>query len=140
MSVQTVPRHKAATTTIIDPQIDELFTLRNPVDALASYAVGTVVLGRVLDVDCSAAVVELYPGMRTGMSAREVTGNPGGRVSSLMSVDEVLPVRVTARGGHTGRGWRLSMFDLQDSEQILVAPGLLRDGPPCLVQATVAAG
>jgi len=118
-------------------RIDVSASLRKPGDALADYAVGTVVLGRVMELDDISALVELYPGVHTGMSATEVTGNPLDRLTTLMSVGEVLPVRVTARGGHDGRGWRLSTLDVEDSEEILASPSLLPDGPPWLVMAEV---
>jgi hypothetical protein len=120
-------------------QIDVSASMRSPGDALVDYVVGTVVLGRVVEVDSIAAVVELYPGMRTGISAREVTGNPDDRLTALMSVDEVLPVRVTSRGGHHGRGWRLSTVDVEGSDEVMAAPNLLPDGPPWIVRAEVAA-
>jgi hypothetical protein len=116
-------------------RIDASASLRKPGEALADYAVGTLVLGRVIELDDISALVELYPGVRTGMSAGEVTGNPLDRLTTLMSVAEVLPVRVTARGGHDGRGWRLSALDVEDSEEILASPSLLADGPPWLVMA-----
>jgi len=93
------------------------------------------VLGRVVGLDDIAARVELYPGACTGLSANEVTGNPLDRLTTLMSVGEVLPVRVIARGGHNGQGWRLSTLDVEDSEAILPSPSLLPDGPPWLVRA-----
>jgi hypothetical protein len=71
--------------------------------------------------------------MRTGMSAREVTGNPADRLTSLMSVGEVLIVRVTSRGGHNGRGWRLLAVEEEVCEQPVTAPSFLPDGPPWLV-------
>jgi hypothetical protein len=120
-------------------RIDVSASLRKSREALADYAKGVVVLGRVVKLDNIAALVELYPGARTGMSATEVTGNPLDRLTALMSVDEVLPVRVTARGGHDGRGWRLSMLDVEDSEEILASPSLLPGGPPWLVLAEDAA-
>lgn len=116
-------------------RIDVSASLRRPGDALADYAVGTIVLCRVVELDDIAAKVELYPGARTGLSATEVTGNPRDRLTTLMSVGEVLPVRVSARGGHDGRGWRLSTLDVEDSEEILASPSLLPDGPPWLVMA-----
>jgi hypothetical protein len=119
-------------------RIDVSASLCKSGEALAGYAEGAVVLGRVVKLDNIEAVVELYPGARTGMSATEVTGNPMDRLTALMSVDEVLPVRVTARGGHDGRGWRLSMLDVEDFEEILTSPSLLPDGPPWLVMAEVA--
>jgi len=67
-----------------------------------------------------------------------VTGNPHDRLTTLMSVGEVLPVRVTARGGHDGRRWRLRTLDVEDSEQCLASPSLLPDGPPWLVMAELA--
>jgi hypothetical protein len=120
-------------------RIDVSAALRKSRDALADYSVGAVVLGRVVQVDDIAACVELYPGARTGMSPTEVTGNPKDRLSTLMSLDEVLLVRVIARGGHDGRGWRLSMLDVEDSDEVLTAPSMLPGGPPWLVLADVAA-
>jgi len=116
-------------------RIDVSASLRKPGDALAGYEVGSVVLGRVVGLDDIAARVELYPGACTGLSANEVTGNPLDRLTTLMSVGEVLPVRVIARGGHNGQGWRLSTLDVEDSEAILPSPSLLPDGPPWLVRA-----
>jgi hypothetical protein len=121
-----------------ESRIDVSASLRKPGEALAGYPVGAVVLGRVVTVDTISACVELYPGARPEMSATEVTGNPLDRLTTLMSVGEVLPVRVTARGGHDGRGWHLSMLDVEDSEEPLASPGLLPGGPPWLVVAEAA--
>jgi hypothetical protein len=119
-------------------RIDVSASLRKPADALAGYAVGIVVLGRVVELDNIAVLMELYPGVRAEMSANEVTGNPLDRLTAVMSVGEVLPVRVTVRGRRDGRGWRLSTLDVEDTEAILVAPSLLPDGPPWLKMADVA--
>lgn len=118
-----------------ESRIDVSTSERSPGDALVDYVVGTVVLGRVVEVDDVAAVVELYPGMHTGITAREVTGNPDDRLTTLLSVDEVLPVRVTSRGGPNGRGWRLSTVDVEGFEEVLASPSVLPDGPPWLVRA-----
>jgi hypothetical protein len=114
-------------------RIDVSASQRKAGEALAEYGVGIVVLARVVKLDNIEAVVELYPGTRTGMSASEVTGNPMDRLTTLMSVDEVLPVRVTSRGGHDGRGWRLTTLDVEDTEEIMASPSLLPGGPPWLV-------
>ncbi len=119
-------------------RMDVSASLRKPAEALAGYAVGAVVLGRVVELGDSSAVVELYPGMRTAMSANELTGDPNDTLTALMSVGEVLAVRVTARGGHDGRGWQLSTVDVEDFEEILAASSLLPGGPPWLVMARVA--
>jgi len=119
-------------------RIDVSASLRKPGEALVDYALGAVVLGRVVKLDDISACVELYPGVCTEMSAKDVTGNPMDRLSGLMSVDEVLAVRVTARCGHDGRGWRLSMLDVDDTDEILTAPSLLPGGPAWLVLADVA--
>lgn len=118
-------------------RIDVSASLRKPADVLAGYAVGIVVLARVVELDNIAVLMELYPGVRAEMSANEVTGNPLDRLTAVMSVGEVLPVRVTVRGRGDGRGWRLSTLDVEDSEAILVAPSLLPDGPPWLKMADV---
>lgn len=118
-----------------ESRIDVSDSLRTPGEALAGYPVGAVVLGRVVKVDTISACVELYPGVRPEMSPKEVTGNPLDRLTTLMSVGEVLSVRVTARGGHDGRGWHLSMLDVEDSEEPLASPSLLPGGPPWLVPA-----
>ena len=119
-------------------RIDVSASVRKPGDALVDYAVGAVVLARVVSLDNIAAMVELYPGVRTGLSATEVTGNPNDQLMTLMSIDEVIPVRVTSRGGHDGRGWRLSMLDVEDDEAIRDSPSLLPGGPPWLVMAELA--
>jgi len=118
-------------------RIDVSASLRKSADALANYAVGAVVLGRVVELDNIAASVELFPDARASMSAKEVTGNPLDRLTSLMSVGEVLPVRVITRGRQDGRGWRLSTLDVEDSEGVLVSPSLLPGGPPWLVMAAI---
>jgi hypothetical protein len=116
-------------------RIDVSASVRKPREALADYAVGAVVPARVVELDDIVAVVELYPGARTTMCAKDVTGNPMDRLTALMSADEVLTVRVTTRGGHDGRGWRLRMDDVEDTEEILASPSLLPGGPPWLMLA-----
>jgi hypothetical protein len=116
-------------------RLDVAATIRTPAEALNDYAVGDVVLCRVVKLDEISACVELYPGARTEMSAKEVTGNGEDRLTAVMSLAEVLPARVITRGGHDGRGWRLSTFDVEDSEEILESPSLLPGGPSWLVMA-----
>jgi len=124
-------------------RLDVSRSLRPAEEALAGYAVGDVVLARVQRVAPAEADLILFP--RTTSAAvvvrvarSDVTSNPADDLTTLMTVGEVIPARVTA----VAPGWALSLLDVDDDEPIVAAPALLPEGPAWLVEDrdVVAAG
>lgn len=106
--------------------------LRAPGEAVSTYAVGQVVLVRVAETLADRADAELVPGLRANLHRDDVTDNPIDRMTSLMTVGEVLAARIVRIGVPGGRPWRLSMLDIDDDEPIQAAPSLLHGGPSWL--------
>ena len=63
--------------------------------------------------------------------------NPIDRMTSLVSVGEVLPARVLRVGVPGGKGWQLGTLDVDDDEPLAPAPALLPGGPPWLRPALI---
>ena len=114
-------------------RVDIRQSLRPSAEALAAYAVGDVVLGKVAQVRNGKAELVLYPQTTTPpvvvtVLRADVTANPADDLRTLMTVGEVIPARVTA----TGPDWALTLHDVDDDEPIVSAPSLLPGGPPWL--------
>lgn len=97
--------------------------------ALSSYAPGDVVLVQVESVESDEAFVFLHPLVVVRLSREVVTSNPVDDMTDLLSAGEVLTARVAA----TGPEWRLSVLDIDDDEEPVVACALFRGGPPWLM-------
>ena len=122
-------------------RISVVAALRPASDALASYAVGDVVLTRVAMVRGGKAELVLFPKTRepavvVAVLRADVTANPADDLRTLMTVGEVVPARVVA----TGPRWALVLHDIDDDEPIVAAPSLLPGGPPWLVEDADASG
>ena len=116
-------------------RVDIRKSLRPSAEALASYAVGDVVLSKVAEVRSGTAELVLYPQTTTppvvvSVLRADVTGNPADDLRTLMTADEVIPARVAA----TGPRWALVLHDVDDAEPIVAAPSLLPGGPPWLTE------
>ena len=103
-----------------------------PAEALlAAYQPDSTVLGRVTRVDAGGCHVELVPGVRVFVDAREASADPQVRLTGLMTVGETVRARVARVGERDGKGWRLSLVDV-DLEAEPYAASLLASGPPWL--------
>ena len=105
----------------------------DPADALSTYVMGSVVLGRVVDLSSRQADVELYPDVVVPLSVEQVTDNPLDALTDLMSIGETLAARVIESGIAPTSSWRLGILDVDDDDDALPAPALLLGGPPWLV-------
>lgn len=115
-------------------RIDLTRSLRSATDALAHYAVGDVVLSKVIKVRSGKAELLLYPKTTTPavivtVLRADVTTNPADDLRTLMTAGEVIPSRVVT----TAPTWALTLNDVDDDEPIVAAPSLLQDGPPWLI-------
>lgn len=97
-------------------------------EALGEYHPGDVVLVQVVGTSDTQATLRLHPQVETTVRREDVTSNELDRVSSLMTVGEVLAARVV----EPAPTWRLSLLDVDDNEEPKPAPSLLPDGPPWL--------
>ncbi|MDF2092580.1 hypothetical protein P0Y31_09505 [Knoellia sp. 3-2P3] len=82
-------------------------------------------------MDAGGAHVELVPGCRVYVDARDVSAGTDLPLTSLISVDEVVAATVTRTGEAKGKGWKLTLTDV-DGEDPPYAAALLRGGPPWL--------
>lgn len=92
------------------------------------YAHGDVALARVTAVCPSHATVQLWPGNEFRICADSISSNDLDSVEDLLTVDEVVRVRVLYENGAV----HLSMLDVDDDEPAVPAPCLLLGGPPWL--------
>lgn len=107
--------------------------LLSPEECLDHYRVGDVVLAEVAAAQPERATLRLHPRVPVVVGRESVSSNELDLVSSLMSPGEVLAARVV----RTGPDWALSLLDVDDDEEPLPAPSLLRGGPPWLVPRVV---
>jgi hypothetical protein len=109
-------------------RLDIRDSLRPAEEALASYAVGDVVLAQVREVYDDRAVLLLHPDAPVTVTRDDVTANDLDDLRSLMTAGEVLSARVTS----PGPDWRLTLLDVDDDEVPVQAASLLAGGPPWL--------
>lgn len=98
--------------------------------ALAHFEVGAVTVALVKSVARQEAQLLLHPDLAVRVTRQEISSNPRDIVTRLLSVGEVLPVRIvrTAQGR---LGLRLD--DIEDDEDVQAALPLVDGGPPWLV-------
>ncbi|WP_196810995.1 hypothetical protein [Arthrobacter sp. 35W] len=99
-----------------------------PTSVRGIYSDGSVALALVESVHADKAEVLLYPGQRIGIPLARISSNVFDTADDLLSVGEVVAVRVRFEGGKL----LLSMLDVDDDEDIVPAPALLRGGIPWL--------
>ena len=108
--------------------------------ALSAYEIGDVVPARVRTVGRTVVALELHPKKVVEIGVPQVTGNASDDLRDLMSVGEIVPVRVERVDN-----WILSMLDVEDVAmtpacsllphgpswiQVVEAEPLLEDEPP----------
>lgn len=92
------------------------------------YPGGSTVLALVKGLSAAYANLELFPGATFQMKLQDVTSNELDTLEDLLTVGEVVVVRLDYSHGPV---W-LSMIEVDDEEQVLAAPALVPDGPPWL--------
>ncbi|MDP9825142.1 hypothetical protein [Kineosporia succinea] len=113
-------------------RLDVSGMLASPGERMAEVSDGEVLLGRVESVGESSCEIALLPGVSSFVSRARVTGDAADDLRDLMSVGEVVPVRVAAGGAS------LNMVDVDD-EAPSRALALLPGGPGWLVLREVVA-
>ena len=143
--------------TVADVEADRLFSKGMPVEGhldpvqrrldvrdslvpaeqlLVAYQPGATVLARVTRLDAGGCHVELVPGTRVFVGVSDASGTPGLPLTSLMTVGETVSARVVKVGEPSGKGWRLTLVDI-DPDAVPAAVALLPGGPPWLTPVTV---
>ena len=103
-----------------------------PVDQLlTAYPPGATVLGRVARLDAGGCHVELVPGVRAFVKAGDASADDRTPLTSLMTVGETVTVRILASGDANGKGWRLTLVDVDPGVEPTAA-ALLDGAPPWL--------
>lgn len=92
------------------------------------YPGGSTVLALVRGISAAHATLELFPGATFQMKLQDVTSNELDTLEDLLTVGEVVVVRLDYSHGPV----RLSMIDVDDEESVLTPPALIPDGPPWL--------
>ena len=116
-------------------RIDVTGNLRDPSEALGSYALDDVILAKVAMVRAGKAELVLYPkttapAISAHVLRADVTANDLDDLRTLMTVGETVRARVTDLGPQ----WKLRLDDIDDDEPTVAAPSLLPGGPPWLVE------
>ncbi|WP_427015925.1 hypothetical protein ACQCSX_14150 [Pseudarthrobacter sp. P1] len=99
-----------------------------PVSVNRTYPSGAVALALVTAVRPDRATVMLYPGHSMDIPLHLITSNDIDTADDLLSVGEVVAVRVAREQGRVV----LSMLDVDDDEDIVPPPALLVGGTPWL--------
>jgi len=106
---------------------------RDPVEALADYQVGDLVLALVHEVGEDSASLFIHPLVEVVVKREDVTSNERDKLLDLMSPGEVLAALVSA----SGPDWRLSLIDIDDDEEPRPSVAVFEGGPPWLVKPVV---
>ena len=112
-------------------RLDVAASLIGRADLLRGYSPGRQVLGQVTRLDDGGCHVELVPGVKIFVAAERAVAIRDTRLTSVMSLGEVVRASVLAVGEPTGKGWQLSLIDV-DPDAGPYAVALLPDGPPWL--------
>ena len=97
----------------------------------AAFPDSCVTLALVLTVDAEYAQLALHPARPSIVAAADVSPNPNDPLHALLSVGEVVRVRVTHRS--TG-AVRLTLHDVDDDEVVVTPLALVEGGLPWLVE------
>ncbi|MBT1177271.1 hypothetical protein [Bifidobacterium callimiconis] len=105
-------------------------------DAIADYAEGDTVLGRIDTVRMDYCMVTLYPGVKIMVEAADALGDAFGEhedLRLLLDPGTVLPMLIVARGTEQN-DWLVSFVEA-DKEHIKSAPAMIDGGPAWLQPA-----
>jgi len=103
---------------------------------LKAYTPGATVLARVSRLDAGGCHVELVPGTRVFVAAEDASATPRVPLTALMTVDETVTATVMSVGEANGKGWRLTLVDIEPDAEPFAA-SLLTGGPPWLTKPDV---
>jgi len=101
--------------------------LRPPLEYLAAYAAGDVILARVAQVADDELVLNPHPTVRVTVPRARITDNPNDMVSDLFTLGETVLARVVT----PAPDMQLRLDDVDDDAHVAVPP-LLEGGPPWL--------
>lgn len=92
------------------------------------YVLGCAVLAEVAEAARDKLVLRMVPGMDAIVGREAVTGNDLDALDGLFAAGDLVTARLTSE-------WpiALSLLDVDDDEEPLVAPSILAGGPPWLV-------
>jgi len=103
-------------------------------DVTANYPEGSVTLALIQSVTRQNAVVNIHPTHTVTMTRDDVSGNPKDVLDGLLSVGDVLAVRIYR--GPNGQ-LKVRSSDIDDDEEVLPAPSLTADGEPWLAAPSI---
>jgi len=101
--------------------------LHPPLEYLAAYAAGDVILARVAQVADDELVLNPHPTVRVTVPRARITDNPNDMVSDLFTLGETVLARVVT----PAPDMQLRLDDVDDDAHVAVPP-LLEGGPPWL--------
>ncbi len=126
-----------ATTVLFDTatqKIDFTFAQWKDSDVTGNYPEGSVTLALVQSVTRQNAVVNIHPTHTITMTRDDVSGNPKDVLDGLLSVGDVLAVRIYR--GPNGQ-LKVRSSDIDDDEPVLPAPSITADGEPWLAAPSI---
>lgn len=115
-------------------KIDFTFGQWKDTDVTANYPDGSVTLALVQSVTRQNAVVNIHPTHTITMTRDDVSGNPKDVLDGLLSVGDVLAVRIYR--GPNGQ-LKVRSADIDDDEPVLPAPSITADGEPWLAASSI---
>ena len=87
-------------------------------------------------LDAGGCHVELVPGTRVFVRAEDASATPGVPLTALMTVGETVIATVVKVGEPDGKGWRLTLVDIEP-DAVPFAAALLPGGPQWLTTPDV---
>ena len=115
-------------------KVDFTFGRWKDTDVTSTYPDGSVTLALVQSVTRQNAVVNIHPTHTITMTRDDVSGNPKDVLDGLLSVGDVLPVRIYR--GPNGQ-LKLRHSDINDDEPVIPAPSITADGEPWLAAPSI---
>ena len=115
-------------------KIDFTFAQWKDSDVTGNYPEGSVTLALVQSVTRQNAVVNIHPTHTITMTRDDVSGNPKDVLDGLLSVGDVLAVRIYR--GPNGQ-LKVRSSDIDDDEPVLPAPSITADGEPWLAASSI---